>query len=83
MADSFGIEVEFKGKVYDFEAQLVSTGYTYKFCVIINGIEVVYEPDEERSYRAMVNGTDQAKISDLDRELIKLTGSILESIRNA
>jgi len=65
---------------YSFEARLATVGYTHKFFVQINGMEVIYEPDEERNYRAILNEADLAKVNDMDRELIKMVGDKIQAI---
>lgn len=78
MDEGFIIEVSYQGKEYCFEARLIKIGYTHKFIVSINGIEVNYEPDEERNYRAIVNVSDIIK--PIDHELIKIVGNKIQSI---
>ena len=51
MDEAFVITVFLQGKEYSFDARLVTIGYTHKFIVTINGLEVIYEPDEEKKYR--------------------------------
>jgi hypothetical protein len=81
MEDGFIIEVEVKGKEYNFEGRLANVGYTHKFYVLINDLEVTYEPDEERNYRAILSEADQAKVKQSDVELIKAVGDKIQSIR--
>jgi hypothetical protein len=83
MEDSFSIDVDFKGREYSFEALLVVVGYTFKFYVVINGVEVTFEPDEERNYRAIINVSDQSSIKGDDIELIKAVGDKIQSIRES
>ena len=71
MDEAFIISVSLKENEYSFDARLVTVGYTHKFLVVINGLEVIYEPDEERHYRAILNQTDQGPVKDSDLELIK------------
>ena len=80
MEDSFSIDVDFKGKEYSFEARLATVGYTHKFYIVINGVEVTFEPDEERNYRAILNSSDQNSIKEVDIELIKAVGEKIQSI---
>jgi hypothetical protein len=80
MEDSFSIDVDFRGKEYSFEARLVAVGYTHKFCIVINGIEVTFEPDEERNYRAILNTSELSSIKEVDIELIKAVGEKFQSI---
>jgi hypothetical protein len=82
MDESFSITVVYLGNEYTFEGHLITVGYTHKFFVMINGIEVIYEPDEERNYRAILNEADQAKVKDDDVELIKAVGDKIQTIRN-
>ena len=79
MDESFTISIFYQGGEHSYEARLVTVGYTHRFCVMINGLEVTYEPDEERIYRAILNGADQAKVTDVEIELIKVVGEKLQS----
>jgi len=81
MEDSFSINVDFKGKEYSFEARLATVGYTHKFYIVINGVEVTFEPDEERNYRAILNTSDHSSIKGVDIELIKAVGEKIQSIQ--
>lgn len=80
MEEDFSIEVSYNGKVLAFPARLSAAGYIHKFLVVINGIEVIYEPDEERNYRAILHEPDKALVKDLDRELIALVGVQIGSL---
>ena len=80
MEDSFSIDVDFRGREYSFEAILVAVGYTHKFRIVINGVEVTFEPDEERNYRAILNTSDKSSIKGVDIELIKAVGEKIQSI---
>jgi len=80
MEDSFVIDVAFAGKDYNVEVRLISTGYIHRFITIINDIEVIYEPDEERNYRATVNEAAISKLRDADKELIKAVAERLRDL---
>jgi hypothetical protein len=80
MNEDITINIHFKNEEYAFEARLITIGYTHKFIVMINGLEVIYEPDEERNYRARINTPDVDAVTDLDRVLIKLVGEKIQSI---
>ena len=54
MADPFELPVDFKGKEMLFPAELLPMGYTHKIKVTIEGIEILFEPDEKRNYRAVM-----------------------------
>ena len=80
MEDGLSIDVVVAGKEYTIETRLAAVGYTHRFYVLINGIEVMYEPDEERNYRAVLNNADHAKVNDHDMALIKAVGEQIEAI---
>ena len=81
MEDSFSINIDFGGKEYSFEAILVAFGYTHKICIVINGVEVTFEPDEERNYRAILNTSELSSMKAVDIELIKAIGEKIKSTR--
>jgi saccharopine dehydrogenase-like NADP-dependent oxidoreductase len=80
MQEPFILTIQYKGEEYTFEARLVIMGYTHKFYVVVNGKEIVYEPDEERKYRAILNGADQEKVTDQERGMIREIGLQIEEI---
>jgi len=73
--------VDLEGKEYSFEARLCETGYIHKIEVLINGLEVVFEPDEERNYRALLTEKDRLLAKDKDIELIKIVGELIEATK--
>ena len=81
MDDGFGIDVEYNGEVLCFDVRLATTGYTHNFVVVINGVEVIYEPDEERNYRAIVGPEAAHNLKDRDRALIGLVGGKLDELK--
>ena len=54
MTDTFQLPVDFNGQESEYPAQIMRFGYTSKVLVTVNGTEVTFEPDEEGSYRALV-----------------------------
>ena len=78
MDESFTITVSLHDHEYSFDARIVTIGYSHKVTVVINGIEVFYEPDEERHYRAILQNPQQSSIKDKDIELIKAVGDNIE-----
>jgi hypothetical protein len=52
MAESFVITATYKYQQRDFDAELIAFGYSYRIEVMIDGVKVIFEPDEERNYRA-------------------------------
>lgn len=54
MQEPFDVPVSYKGEEILFPAELQPTGYTYRFLVNVYGVSVIFEPDEERAFRAVV-----------------------------
>jgi len=80
MEEPFILTIQYEGRECTFEARLAIMGYTHKFYVVVNGKEVVFEPDEERKYRAILNGADQEKVTDQERGIIREIGLQIEEI---
>lgn len=52
--DEFELEIEHRNERVVFRGKLLLMGYTHKIQVEVNGVQVLFEPDEERHYRALV-----------------------------
>ena len=78
MGEAFTLTVFYKGEQKILDAELRVMGYTHKIAVNINDLEVLFEPDEERNYRAVVSDTDINR-KQIDVELIKLIAAELEA----
>jgi hypothetical protein len=64
MDEPFVIAVEYKGVQREFEARLQVLGYTHRFLVGIDAMEVFFERDEEGRYRALIPPETKGKIPD-------------------
>ena len=82
MDDTFTISIFRNGVESSYDGRLVTIGYTHKFCVVINGLTVAYEPDEERTYRAIVSIENSRKISEEERLIIQAIKDRLDSINS-
>ena len=80
MDDPFFILVNYDNKEYSFELKLLKVGNVHKFYVIINEIEVIYEPDAEHIYRAILSGANKEAFKNTDIQIIKLVGAKIQSI---
>ena len=72
MSKSFDLPVWYHGKELFFPAELMQIGYTHKIKVNINETDVLFEPDEERNWRAQ-------SIGDIDKNK-KITTGLLQAI---
>ncbi len=79
MNEPFELPVTYKDKELLFPARLLILGYTHKFQAQVNGVELLFEPDEERNYRAVV-APEQMESNKIDGELLKGIAATLEHI---
>lgn len=59
-------------------AQLIQQGYTHKFQVTVEDLEVYFEPDEEGSYRALVDADSLPK--HIEPALLQAIAEAIETI---
>jgi hypothetical protein len=83
MDDVFLLPVLYKGDELEFESRLIAAGYVHRFEVNISGIAVLFEPDEEGSYRALVSPEQvEAKGSPLKYELLQTIAGRLAALHD-
>jgi phage-related protein len=80
MEDSLKIPVTYKGEELEFDAKLVPYGYIHRLLIDVEGIEVYFEPDEDRQYRAILSDEALSKNLTPNIELIKLIVEVLNQI---
>ena len=78
MEEPIIITVPYKGTERDFEAQWQPIGYTHRFIIRIEGVEVFFEPDEERQYRAVISPEQADAARKLDPDLVKAVAETLQ-----
>jgi hypothetical protein len=77
ITDPFTLVVPYKEEERQFDAELRRFGYSHKIMVNVEGTEIIFEPDEERNYRATLSETDTSKKLP-DIELLKAVAAALE-----
>ena len=80
MSDPFDLPVTFNGKELLLPAELLPMGFSYKIKVTVEGIDVLFEPDEEKNYRATVSNDDRDKASKLNKELLQVISEALHEL---
>jgi hypothetical protein len=78
--DEFELALKFKGKDMLLPARLMNYTTTYKLEVEIDGTKVLFEPDEERNWRAMISYEDAQANKKLDTALLELIAKELDAI---
>lgn len=80
MDELFDIPVTYKGKDLLFKGELLAYTYSYKIQVEVDGNLVLFEPDDERNLRAMINPENFNEGKKIDIELLKCIGKAIEEI---
>ncbi len=73
--EPFSLPVEFKGKEIIIPGRLVRRGYSYKIHMEIDGRDIIFEPDEERNFRAVSETVEGNTVS---IEIIRAIAEALE-----
>ena len=81
MTEPFLLTVPYKGAEKEIEVQLQVTGYTHRFRADMgNGLEVLFEPDEERQYRAIIPPEQADRAGSLDPALLQAVAETLRDV---
>ena len=80
MESNFRLPVVYNDKEYNFSSRLIQNGFTIKIEVLIEGVKVNFEPDEERNWRALLADPYIQTFYKLDPGLIKAAAEALESL---
>lgn len=78
--DEFELALHFKGKDILLPVKLINYGSSYKLEVKVEGTNVLFEPDEERNWRALISYEDIQANKKLDKDLLQLIAAELDSI---
>ena len=77
--EKFEIEVEQAGEIHVFPAELRTMGYTFKIAVDLFGSEILFEPDEERNFRAVIDREKYPNIS-FNADILQKIAQFLEEV---
>ncbi|MEI9910989.1 MAG: hypothetical protein WDO71_15745 [Bacteroidota bacterium] len=80
MEEGFELPVILNNTEHSFPAQLLNYGYSYKLEVDIHGTKVIFEPDEERNWRALITNEDLVADKKISIDLLKAIASAIEVI---
>jgi len=78
MEENIVIMVPFRGGEKQVNLQWQSMGYTHRFLANIDGIDVYFEPDEERNYRAILPSEPAGAYVKIHAELIQGIATLLQ-----
>ena len=80
MDEPIMITVLYEGEERNLEVQLQLTGYTHRFLVVIDGVDIYFEPDEERQYRAIIPPEQADRARKIDRDLLQAVADTLHEV---
>jgi hypothetical protein len=80
MPESFELPVTYKGEEILFPAELWATGFSYKIKITIEGMDIFFEPDEEKNYRATITDADRDKASRIKKDLLQAISETLKEL---
>ncbi|AYD47284.1 MAG TPA: hypothetical protein VFQ86_05585 [Arachidicoccus soli] len=75
MEHYFDLPVSLNGEEHNFKGRLVTFGYVYKFYIVIEGKEYIFEKDDEQQYRVLSENQKEKKVVDPD-----LIAAIIDSL---
>ena len=78
MDDRFELTVLYKEKEIVFPVKLLNYGYSYKLEVEIDKTKVLFEPDEERNWRALISYEDMQANKHLQIDLLNAIALALD-----
>ena len=77
--DEFEIPITYKGLNREFSAKVLHLGYVYKIQIEVDEVVVLFEPDENRQFRAVL-ADPEAVAKSVDKELIETIAQTLDSL---
>lgn len=80
MDELFEIPVIFKGKELLFNGKLLAYSYSYKIAVEVEGVLFLFEPDNEKNFRAVADPEKIKMAGKIDVELLKSIATSLQHI---
>lgn len=76
MHETFELPVQFRDKTILLPAELKIWGYSHRILVAWEGQVIIFEPDEERNYRALISDGENPP----ELEMVKAMMKSIESV---
>jgi len=74
------LPINYKDQELLLKVRLVTFAYEYKFYIMVEGQELIFERDDSGAFRVIVPQTVSGKEN--DRELLRCIAEVLESIQD-
>lgn len=79
MEETFTISVIYNNQEKDFEATFQLFGYSHRITILVNETPMLFEPDEEKNYRASLPFGETTK-KEIDIHLLQAIAIRLEEV---
>ena len=79
MEESFELPLTYGGKELLLPAKLMKRGYVYRIELELNGTPVYFEQDEEKNWRAMLDG-ETSGVHKIDGAMVKAIIEVLQEV---
>ncbi len=80
MSENFELPLWYNGKEIMLPAEFQPWGYTHRITVYVEDFPFVFEPDEEKKYRAIIIGQDRKKAERIDQHLLQAIVETLQEL---
>ena len=78
--EGFELPVRFDNKDFAFPARLSHWGFGYKIEVDVEELSIVFEPDEDRNWRAIVDPSVVSSNRQISKALLEAIANAIENI---
>ena len=79
--DELVLPITYAGEDIELPLRMYAYGYTFRIEILIGETTVIFEPDEEGNYRALVDATQIKTNNTLSRGLLQAISDALEKLR--
>ncbi len=80
MDEDLTLPVSYKGGELSFLVKIIASGFGYRFAVLIDGREVIFEKDDGGEYRAVMYNAEQCDEAQPDLALLAAIAAVIASI---
>lgn len=80
MEDALQLPVAYRGEELEFPFRVAHTGYTRRFVVMVDGVEVHFETDDSGELRAIVPNVNDVTLPMPSKALLEAIGESIRSL---
>ena len=80
MNDVFALPVAYNGNDFEFPFKIVAQGYTHRYVVSVDDVEVVYERDDQGAFRALIYHLELITTKLPERDLLEAISNVIQEL---